>query len=513
MSATGELLGTLAYMAPEQFRGGTLDGRCDVYSLGVMLYELVAGRAPFASSSPTDLILMHTQGEPERIQDLRPDTPPALMSIIYRSMLKNPKDRYQTAGEIARELEALEKSIRPLTQASTWRKPRLPEPAPGPSTLYDILPALDRPAIPVNLFNEDTADDIIIVTPAEGASWYLPFEKTSITVGRDVNCTLQLDDPRVSRKHMRIDRLPDGHIIVADLGSLNGLFVGDDKLEKNMMAEWSSSQSVKVGPFWLTLRLAKSTYGLGRRVVLSAPRVADARIGNQDAVVRLTPAEALVEPGGVVIARIEVVNNGNDPQHYQLAIKGIEPDWFTIAPFPIFVPHGAHAERSITFHPPRISSSLASNYEYALTVTPVGQDRQVTAIDASLHVVPYYDFDSAIVSDRKGFRVVITNRGNSQRYYVTEIRERQNVLITLPARVRTLIQPGQSVEQEVKVLAKRRPLFGLAQRQPIEVFIRTDGLRPKTQTFEYHIRPRVSWEVILIFLLVVGLLLLLITRG
>src|ERR1041385_2178721 len=150
-------------MAPEQFRGGTIDARCDVYSLGVMLYELVSGRPPFSSNSAVDLILMHTQGEPERIQDLRPDTPPALVSIIYRSMLKNPNDRYQTAGEIARELEALEKSIRPLTQASTWRKPRVPEPAPGPATLYDILPALDRPAIPVNLFNEDTADDIIIV--------------------------------------------------------------------------------------------------------------------------------------------------------------------------------------------------------------------------------------------------------------------------------------------------------------------------------------------------------------
>lgn len=67
VTTSGELLGTLAYMAPEQFRDAPLDGRCDIYSLGVMLYELVCGRLPFSSTSPLDLILMHTQGEPERI--------------------------------------------------------------------------------------------------------------------------------------------------------------------------------------------------------------------------------------------------------------------------------------------------------------------------------------------------------------------------------------------------------------------------------------------------------------
>ena len=510
MTASGELLGTLAYMAPEQFRGETIDARCDVYSLGVMLYELVSGRPPFASSSAVDLILMHTQGEPERITDLRPDTPPALVSIIYRSMLKNPKDRYQTAGEIARELEALEKSIKPLTEAKTWRKPRAAEPVAGPATLYDILPALDRPAIPVDLFTEDVADDIIIVTPADGAPWHLPFEKPSITVGRDSTCNLQLDDPRVSRKHMRIDRLPDGHIIVADLGSLNGLFVGDEKLGKNMMAEWPSSESVKVGPFWLTLRIAKSSFGVGRRLALNAPSSVETRIGHQDAVLRLSPVEAVVEPGGVVIVRIEVINNGNDAQYYKLSVKGIEPDWFTIAPFPLFVPQGARAERSITFHPPRVPTSTATNYDYVLSITPTLYERQVTSLNAALQVVPYYDFDNEVITDRKGFKIVITNRGNSQRYYVVEMRERQNALNLLPSRVRTLIQPGQSVTQEVKVLAKRRPLFGLMQREPIEVFIRTDGLRPKTQTFEYALRPRVSWEVVLMILLVLGLFLLLV---
>jgi len=349
MTATGELLGTLAYMAPEQFRGSMTDARCDVYSLGVMLFELVAGRPPFATTSAVDMILMHTQGEPERIQDIRPDTPPALVSIIYRAMLKNPDDRYQTAGEIARELEALERAIEPLTHPKTWRQ----VPTPGDNeyaTIYDVLPALDRPPIPVDLLSEG-GDDIIIVTPLEGPSWRMPFEKPSLSVGREENCDLQLDDPHVSRQHVRIDRLPDGKIIVADLGSLNGLYVGDAKLERNTMADWPSSESVKVGPFWLTLRLAKSPVGISRRIALNAPRPLEARLNGQDATLRISPGEAVVDPGSVVLVRVEVTNYGLEDQYYHINIQGVEPHWFTIAPFLLYAPHNVRAERTITFHP------------------------------------------------------------------------------------------------------------------------------------------------------------------
>ncbi|HLY26673.1 MAG TPA: FHA domain-containing serine/threonine-protein kinase [Aggregatilineales bacterium] len=513
ITASGELLGTLTYMAPEQFRGGVIDQRCDVYSLGVMLYELVAGMPPFGSTSAFDMILMHTQGEPERLQDLRPDTPPSLVSIIHRCMLKDPDDRFETAGEIARELEALEKSIRQLSVAGISRGTLSPNAvvSNGPATIFDVLPALDRPAIPVDLFSEG-ADDIIIVTPFEGLSWRMPFEKPSLTVGRDAACDLQLDDPRVSRQHVRIDRLPDGQIIVADLGSLNGMYIGDDKIEKSMMAEWPSSQSVKVGPFWLTLRLAKSPAGIGRRLALHAPRAVEGRITGENALVRLSPSEAIVEPGSAAIVRVEISNNSNVDKYYILNVKGVEPEWFTMAPFPIFIPANVKAERSITFHPPRAPSSAATTYDYVLIVAPRQNERQTTSLSGLLHVAPYYDFASKIETTISGFNVSITNQGNSQRHYILEIREPANTLVTLPARVRTLIGPGQTVTQPIKVVPKKRRLVGPANHRSIELFVRTDGLRPQMQTIDYAVRPRVSWETAAIFFLVLGLLLILLTR-
>jgi serine/threonine protein kinase len=511
---TAELLGTLAYMAPEQFRELPLDGRCDIYSLGVMLYELVCGRQPFTALSAMDMILMHTQGEPERIQDLRPDTPPALVSIIYRAMLKNPDERYETAGEVARELEALEKSIKPLTEASTWRVPKPIVLDNSPATVFDVLPALDRPVLPVDLLSEG-ADDIIIVTPSEGPSWSLPLEKPSLIVGRDPHCDLRLDDPRVSRQHLRIDRLPDGQIAVADLGSLNGVFMDDDKLDRHLMKAWPATQSVKVGPFWLTLRLARTPIGQGRRRVLTAPRSLEVSMPNQGAVLRLVPGEAVVEPGSATTVRIEIANNRESAQSFALNVQGIAPDWYTLAPFPLQVPARKTAERLLTFHPPRVPASTATNYEYKVLVTPE-QERLPTSLIGTLQVFPYYAFTSEIETGWRGAQVTITNQGNSQRYYVVEVRERQNMLVMLPSRTRTLIAPGQTVTLKIRVRPKRHRFFGVTHRYPVEVFIRTDGLRPQTQLFDFVERPLLPWEALaflLALLVIVMAFLLTFFRG
>ncbi len=499
ITTSGELLGTLAYMAPEQFRDIPLDGRTDIYALGVMLYELVSGRQPFVSTSAMDIILMHTQGEPERLQDLRPDTPPALVSIVLRAMLKNPDDRYTSAGEVARELEALEKSIKPLTDSKSWRAKPITVSENGPATVFDILPALDHPAIPVDLLSEG-ADDIVIVTPTEGPSWSLPFEKPSVIVGRDPACDLRLDDARVSRQHVRIDRLPDGQMAVTDLGSMNGVFMDDEKIERNTMRAWSAAHSIKVGPFWLTLRLAKTPIGQGRRIVHTAPRSLEARFDDKTAVLRMTPGESVIEPGSSAVIRVEVTNNSDSARRYNLNVQGVSPEWFTLSPLPLYVEPHKTADRLITFHPPRLPTSAATNYDYMLSVALQNDGRALASLIGTLRVFPFYAFSTEIETGNRKANVRITNQGNSQRFYVVEVRERQNMLLMLPSRARLLIPPGQDGVVEIRVLPKRRPVFGVTHRYPVEIFIRTDGLRPQTQFLDFPVRPLVPWEVIALLL-------------
>jgi serine/threonine protein kinase len=97
-TASGLVSGTPAYMSPEQARGDKVDHRTDIYSLGIMLYELIAGRVPFEADSTLAVIFKHINEPPPLISDI----PPQLQDVINKALAKNPDDRYQSARELTR---------------------------------------------------------------------------------------------------------------------------------------------------------------------------------------------------------------------------------------------------------------------------------------------------------------------------------------------------------------------------------------------------------------------------
>jgi len=103
-TATGAVLGTARYMSPEQIKGQSIDKRTDIYSLGVMLYEMLSGRPPFAADSAMTLMMMHIQDPVPDLGQIRPDVPPALSDVIYKALEKERDNRYQTAAEFAQAL-------------------------------------------------------------------------------------------------------------------------------------------------------------------------------------------------------------------------------------------------------------------------------------------------------------------------------------------------------------------------------------------------------------------------
>jgi eukaryotic-like serine/threonine-protein kinase len=104
LTQTGAVMGTATYFSPEQAQGHAVDGRSDVYSLGVVLYEMATGAPPFTGESPVAVAYKHVREEPEPPSARAPDLPPDLEQIILTAMAKDPDSRYQTADELRTDL-------------------------------------------------------------------------------------------------------------------------------------------------------------------------------------------------------------------------------------------------------------------------------------------------------------------------------------------------------------------------------------------------------------------------
>ena len=129
---TAMIAGTPGYMSPEQARGERVDQRTDVWSLGVVLYEMLSGRLPFRGESAMSFLYSIVNEEPTPLKDLRPDLPPELLRVVSHALRKDLKARYSSAAELGNELKRYQDSLvadqlsilTPRTVLRTLRKPR-----------------------------------------------------------------------------------------------------------------------------------------------------------------------------------------------------------------------------------------------------------------------------------------------------------------------------------------------------------------------------------------------------
>ena len=105
MTQTGMVIGTAAYFSPEQAQGNPVDARSDVYALGVVLYEMLAGRAPFTGETPLAVAYKHVREDPSPPSSVNGDVPKSLDAITMKALAKNPDNRYSSAREMEEDLE------------------------------------------------------------------------------------------------------------------------------------------------------------------------------------------------------------------------------------------------------------------------------------------------------------------------------------------------------------------------------------------------------------------------
>jgi serine/threonine protein kinase len=263
LSAT-ELLGTPDYISPEQAEGGEVDIRSDIYSLGVTLYELLAGETPYHGSNQVEVVMKHLSAPVPSLRHIRPDAPPEVDEIIKRCMAKKPGDRYQTPAELIADIRRL--LGQPPAELPKEPAAKAPEVSETPIAREPAAPApeiaVPKPAVMAVDYGAAPAQLRVRKGPLPGQSFPLAGEKTHI--GRGPDNDIAIDNPEVSRRHACVTRGPGGYS-VEDLGSTNGTFVNGVRL---------------AGP--KTLRHG-DLVGLGKTVVMAFEDTATAAAGTSPA--------------------------------------------------------------------------------------------------------------------------------------------------------------------------------------------------------------------------------------
>jgi serine/threonine protein kinase len=152
LTEIGLIVGTAKYLAPEQVQGQPIDGRTDVYSLGIVLYEMLTGRVPFAGESSTSTALARVTTTPLRPRQVRASIPRAVEDIVLKAMALRPEDRYQSAAELRSALVALDRSrFAEQDETSSIVTPPTSDPTPPPGDTIGFVRSERRWLVPAAL--------------------------------------------------------------------------------------------------------------------------------------------------------------------------------------------------------------------------------------------------------------------------------------------------------------------------------------------------------------------------
>ncbi len=464
LTQEGVSMGTPAYMSPEQALGEKTDVRSDVYSLGILLYELAVGRLPFKVKTITEAIRCHTKERPPGPRTIRPDLPEGVERVILRAIEKDPADRFADADALASALAKLAPSApvatAPPTAAAgaaslmTQYQKSLVEMR-GPSILEEF------PEPPTDL----TQDRIQVLLP-DGTIRTEPIRGTVMTIGRSSDNDLALDHPKVSRHHARVEF--DGtNYKVSDLNSTNGTYLANAKLLPGMPEVWPPDKSLRIGDIWLRLERAGGK-PVGS-IVLSDGTMMD------PSMVRSSPgtgrvglfadvSSLSVEPGSSTAVSVILLNQGPVVDHFQVAVEGIPPEWIP-APLPLIqLLPGAQQEVVLTIQPPRVPESRAGKYPLAIRATSQDNPNEFAEVTGTLTVGEFSQFESTIRPQKiragKVAEITVENRGNTPQTYSLSWQDRANELVFEADDTELRIPEGQSATSQFRAVPRHRRLIG-----------------------------------------------------
>jgi tRNA A-37 threonylcarbamoyl transferase component Bud32 len=489
LTAGGTSLGTPAYMSPEQALGKETDARSDVYSLGILLYELAVGRLPFRVKTITEAIRAHTKEPPPPPRSIRPDLPEPVQRVILRALEKEPANRFRNAQALAEALAG----ILPETSIAT-APPTALEGTVSLMTCYQQSLVEERGPSILEEFPDAPADlgrDRIAILMPDGTVRSAPTKTTAFTIGRGAGNDLVIDHASISRRHVRIEF--DGtNYQITDLDSTNGTFLANAKLLPGVPEAWTPDKAVRIGKLWLRLErsqpAADGTALFGPDGTLAGSSMIHSSPGAGRVGLFMEVAELTVTPGSSATASLVILNQGPVVDHFQTSVKGVPTNWVPALPLPVRLMPGAQQAVSLTIQPPRDPGSRAGCYPLTVQVASQDTPDQVAAVKRTLTVEPYSQFHSSLqpqqVRAGKPARVTVQNQGNLQETYTLCWQDRADELDFEPPLARLRIAEGKAAVAEFCAAPRRQRLIGSQRRHAFTAHVSPAGGEAQTHSGE-----------------------------
>ncbi|HUF39611.1 MAG TPA: protein kinase [Anaerolineales bacterium] len=493
MTQEGTSMGTPVYMSPEQALGETTDQRSDVYSLGILLFELVIGHPPFPIRNLADAVRYHTREPVPLPRELRPELPADLEKAILFALQKDPAKRLPNAGALAEALKRIGPALDNLaTAAPTQIEASLISQS---VSLMTQFARDDDPSRGASILGEfaapvDTASDRIQIMGREQTTIDVAFKPPEMTVGRGDENGIILPGNSVSRSHARISY--DGNIYrITDLNSTNGTYLGDTRLLPGVAEIWTPEKPVRMGDFWLKLvRAARATYiddpskartGLHAGPVGSFPgtfvasqirsSAGQGRIG-----VVVDESGLTIEPGQTGALAVTLLNQGAVVDHFRTSVDGLPEGWATIPP-PVQLMPGGQQHVRIPIVPPRHAGSKAGRYTLNVKVTSQDNPRESVSASSTVTVAPFYKLSASLhpqkIRTGKPANLTIQNQGNTREVFRVVLRDRADELVFHPHYADVQVPAGGSGSAEFRPELARRYWFGTSKLHPFSGEITT----------------------------------------